>query len=151
MLEKLLALPALVIIGCHIVFLCAFLSKGSRLRWPLVLTPLGLLVYVPYEAYFHLPEVSLNVPIRVDMLLIVPIMMISLPVNAYGWLLLARKSLKELRSKPHSSRLKSVSLIAVSYLMFSLMLASSIGWFILVGYHLCWAGVQFTKELKTVL
>ena len=72
-------LEPVIWIGCWTVIGLALLSiyflgstPGKRL-WAYWMPLATVLIYAPYESYFHIPEVSLSVPIRVDLLLIIPL------------------------------------------------------------------------------
>jgi hypothetical protein len=57
----------------------------------LLLPAYALALYVPYELYFRIPEVSLGVPIRVDLLLLLPVFGLAFPTNALMWFMVCRR------------------------------------------------------------
>ena len=67
--------------------------------WPHLLPLLAVVLYVPYEMYFAIEEVSLGVPIRIDLLLLLPAFGLALPISALMWWLVALRQRKEKGSK----------------------------------------------------
>jgi len=80
-MEKLIAIPMGLIIGLHSCFLYAYLVRRAELTWQRVLPFLALIIQIPYERYYLSPEVSINVPIRVDLLLIIPLTIVALTLS----------------------------------------------------------------------
>lgn len=143
--EQLIAVPAVLIIGLHSTFLFTYLLKKTKISWHLPLPLLAGLIYVPYEAYFAQPEVSLSVPIRVDLLLIVPLTTVSLPLNAYCWFCKMRWHFAEIRN---GTRGKSVCLLTVSVVMLLLASVGTVLWVSAVLRYIVWVAIQIVKDVQ---
>ena len=90
-LEKLAGVGFLVMMGMTVAFLVLVVARpGSRL-WVLALPLAVAALYIPYEGYFAIPEVSLSVPIRVDLLALVPLFEVMFVLAARGWVTAARR------------------------------------------------------------
>lgn len=91
-MEKLIAIPMFLVIGIHIAFLVLrSLRRTTDRRWHLFLPLTALLVYIPYEWWWCLPEVVINVPIRVDLLVLIPLQFVSFLLCARDWLQVAKQ------------------------------------------------------------
>ena len=115
------------------------------MSWQLPLPILAGLIYVPYEAYFAQPEVSLTGPIRVDLLLIAPLITFSLPLNAYCWFCQTRRQFAEMKD---GFRGKSFSLLIVSVVMLMLASVGTMVWAWVVLRYIIWVAIQIVKDVQ---
>ncbi len=92
LLSQIDLLAIIVILGvfCFCIPVCR-----THWSWPYFLPLVALILYVPYEMYFNIEEVSLGVPIRVDLMLLLPGFGSAFPVSALMWGLIARRRKKE--------------------------------------------------------
>lgn len=90
-MEIVLELGFFALLGLIIAFLVLFAIKPGSRQWVLFLPLLITALYVPYECYFAIPEVSMGIPIRFDLLVLIPLFECMFIAVTIGWVVSARK------------------------------------------------------------
>jgi hypothetical protein len=91
MLEIVVGVAFYVILALVTFFMYLCIRHPEVKYWMLLLPFFVILLYVPYECYFAIKEVSLGVPIRIDLFFILPLFEIMFVLAAYKWFLKAKK------------------------------------------------------------
>ena len=115
-------LAIMIILGAF--FILIPINRTAR-SWSYFLPLIAGALYIPYEQYFHNPSISITVPIRVDLMLILPAFLIAFPTATFMWGMIA------LRRKEEKS---SAGIIAP--FMATVMLACTIVWPVYIKYYL---------------
>jgi|GEM_PF-5819955 len=91
MLEIVIGVAFYILLALVTFFLYLCIRNPEVKYWMLLLPFFVILLYVPYECYFAIKEVSLGIPIRIDLFFILPLFEIMFVLAAYKWFIRARK------------------------------------------------------------
>lgn len=78
-MEKINGILFFVLVGFQITTLLP--SKITKIKWQLLIPLITLPVYIWYESYFLRPEVLATVPIRIDLLILHPVIIAGFIVS----------------------------------------------------------------------
>jgi len=89
-LEILNGLLFFLILGLQILAIIPL----KKLNWKIFIPFISLFLYILYESYFMRPEVSITVPIRIDLFIIHPVIIASFTVNIIRSIIIIKKKEK---------------------------------------------------------
>ena len=92
MLEIIIGIIFYVLLALAVFFFYLCVKNPDIKYWALFIPAFIILLYIPYEAYFVIKEVSLSVPIRVDLLFIFPLFEAVFALAAFKWYMKTKKN-----------------------------------------------------------
>ncbi len=82
-MESVVAITFFVLIGLQIATLIPSRIFKSKIRWELFIPFISLPIYIGYESYYLRPEVLATVPIRIDLLILHPLIIAAFIASIY--------------------------------------------------------------------
>lgn len=90
-MELIIGITFFVLIGLQIATLIPARIFRSKIRWELFIPFISLPIYIGYESYYLRPEVLSTVPIRIDLLILHPLIIVAFTSSIFRWAILLTK------------------------------------------------------------